>query len=255
MTPSLYERSKHMTDELLYNFDSDLYCELNKILQEKENTKLDRLPWIGKDYAQSELKILILGDSHYAIKENGNFCKETYNWFVNEKKSTIEIVRRFLAGENKWRFFRGVHTLFNLSTEGDKKNFWKKIVYYNFVQEIMRTTKDKPKSNNYKDATTCLLNVLEIIKPDLVIFIGIRGVDKAVKYSEKYTYDPDKRDPDKKINNTYPRVGKIETDNNRTNFIAIKHTAQYFSPKEWNKYLHEQVPTAMAILDGSTSHN
>lgn len=72
----------------------------------------------------------------------------------------------------------------------DVEGFWNKIASYNFIQEPMKGIHEVPSLADYETAWKCLADVVQIIKPDICIFVGLRNDNgmnalegKEVKYS------------------------------------------------------------------------
>lgn len=49
-------------------------------------------PWIGCNYASASKRVLIMGDSHYTVNDEGKFCPEEYDRCVTDKEYTRGII-------------------------------------------------------------------------------------------------------------------------------------------------------------------
>ena len=49
---------------------------------------LERYHWVGINYSSSDCRVLIIGDSHYAIDGSVNFSQESHDAFKSAKYST-----------------------------------------------------------------------------------------------------------------------------------------------------------------------
>ena len=64
------------------------------------------LPWVGDEYAASDARLLVLGDSHYALDDEDNetathdkdFMRGIVNCFIEKR----------LEGKRSWIFFDGL---------------------------------------------------------------------------------------------------------------------------------------------------
>ena len=158
---------KEEINELIEPLNSENYLQLRNVSQ------LKRLPWIGRNYINNEPKVLILGDTHYAINMDGSFSEEGYQEFMQEE-STINIVKCALE-EGPWSFFSGLHRLFHLTNDNDLKKFWSNVAFYNFVQEVMHSKDSIPSDDNFSEAWICFCDVIDIINPDFCLFLGVRS--------------------------------------------------------------------------------
>ena len=204
-------------------------------------TSLKRLPWIGINYPTSKQKILILGDSHYAEADSEEDVEKIYNWFFEDKESTIKVVEDNSNHNFKFKFFEGLYKLFELETTPKRKDFWEKIAFYNFVQEVMKEKDECPKTSHYNEAGKCLLEVIEIIKPNFILFIGLRGINK--NQISGFFWECDKP-----IQKSKPVYGEIRLSNLCIPFKAIRHTSRGFLYKDWREYLYSKKPDIMQFL-------
>lgn len=233
---------KEEINELIEPLNSENYLQLRNVSQ------LKRLPWIGRNYINNEPKVLILGDTHYAINMDGSFSEEGYQEFMQEE-STINIVKCALE-EGPWSFFSGLHRLFHLTNDNDLKKFWSNVAFYNFVQEVMHSKDSIPSDDNFSEAWICFCDVIDIINPDFCLFLGVRSETAIASIIECCGGNYFIQNGMEKCNGVFPRYGEIETKNGtKTRFIAIKHPSKYFSHEEWNKFLYHEEPIVMSLLD------
>lgn len=131
----------------------------------------------------------------------------------------------------------------------DVEGFWNKIASYNFIQEPMKGTHEVPSLADYETAWKCLADVVQIIKPDVCIFVGLRNDngmnildEKDVKYSIQKL--------DEKINNSYPKKGELQFANGyKLPFYMIHHTSLRYSPQLWYDFLNKEIPEVVSFLD------
>lgn len=74
-------------------------------------------PWIGCNYASAPKRVLIMGDSHYTVNDEGEFCPEEYDRCVTDKEYTRGIINCAIE-EGSWKF----HTTF-------RKHSWMKATW------------------------------------------------------------------------------------------------------------------------------
>ena len=205
---------------------------------------LIHFPWIGRDYPNNKTKILILGDSHYAEDEDERErCK-------TEKNYTRGILNVAVNQDDIWSMFKGLYSLFGVTPYSAENALWNKVAFCNFVQEPMKRRDAKPTSKNYRRAWLCLLDLIDIIKPDICLFIGIRGwVSNGYINLENRGYCSLAYDT-VRINGYTPWRATISTKNGvNTRAIAIHHTSQRFTPEKWRDYLLLREPLLFSSLD------
>lgn len=210
---------------------------------------LAHYPWIGEQYSESPNKLLILGDSHYTVDINGDFCQEEFDRCLTDKFYTREIVNDTVGQLNIWNMFRGLYALFEITPYDAEEKFWKKTAFYNFVQSPMKKRNAKPSDRDFREAWYCLIDVIDIIKPDICLFIGTRGwrcsgyINQENRGCVSINYDPIK------ISGCSPWKASIETINGtKTCALAIHHTSQGFSPIVWRNYMNSVNPDILRIV-------
>lgn len=135
------------------------------------------VPWVGCNYESGRLfqqRILILGESHYTKKYLKESPENTRNytrhimqlWAVQKNATFYSKVRNLILRANK------------LSVEGyhsheQRQKFWDSVAYYNYVQEYVgSSSRVRPKSQHWTEASGAFWEVLECLKPDVCIVLG-----------------------------------------------------------------------------------
>lgn len=197
--------------------------------------KLTWLPWLGDNYLTSKTKTLIVGESHYykpVSKNDISFIKHTTNDFtqivVNEIaiKRKLEDKRSATMYEN---FYRSIRELGQ-----SREEYWNSVAFYNFIQQPMHSIKQRPNQEMIAKAWSSFKSVVDILQPDVVIFIG-------VKCCEGYNdFAKDKHSPlkvDTKISNKQiPRSASVLVNSKEVPIHFIKHSSSFYSGDKWRKY-------------------
>ena len=210
---------------------------------------LERYPWIGINYATSNCRVLIIGDSHYAVDHKGNFSQKSYDNFKSNKNTTRGIVNYAIDASNSWKMFNGLHRLFQVNRRDDRIFFWSNVAFYNFIQEPMRAKDERPSPEHFAIAWRCLPHIIDVLEPSFCLFIGKRSwmSNSSIKQEGGSCHLHD--DKEFKIGRCNPWLAEITTDKGiKVNAIAIQHTSRGFSHNKWNAYLRMRVPEVMSNL-------
>ena len=211
---------------------------------------LTHYPWIGSGYASAPKRVLIMGHSHYTIDGNTKeFCQEEYDRCISDKEYTRGIIDCEIGSPGSWPFHKYLEKTFLDEANMNVEAFWNKVASYNFIQEPMKSIHEKPSHADYETAWKCFADVIQIIKPNICIFIGLRNKEginildeKNVKYSIKYF--------DTKVNNSWPMVGDLKfEDGYKLPFYMIHHTSRFYSPQLWHDFLNKEIPEVVSFLD------
>ena len=211
---------------------------------------LTHYPWIGSGYASAPKRVLFMGDSHYTIDGNTKeFCQEEYDRCISDKEYTRGIIGCEIGSPGSWPFHKYLEKTFLDEANMNVEAFWNKVASYNFIQEPMKSINEKPSHADCETAWKCFADVIQIIKPNVCIFFGLRNKEginildeKNVKYSIKYF--------DTKVNNSWPMVGDLKfEDGYKLPFYMIHHTSRFYSPQLWHDFLNKEIPEVVSFLD------
>lgn len=144
------------------------------------------LPWVGKDYENGGTfgkRILVLGESHYNCNE-GCTREQCENALDCNKHFTSDVVKGHLYPElldkendNKWR---NTYTKFERSLIGEwtdeegREEVWESIAFYNFLQYAVQGPRQAGEDDSYAKAVEAFFEVLNALKPELLIVWGQR---------------------------------------------------------------------------------
>jgi len=212
---------------------------------------LARYPWVGSNYDKNDYHLLIIGDSHYAV-ENGDFSKLAYDEFMdkNSTKGVVNtVINNYYDNNPTFPMFLGLLNTFKKTTPESVASFFSNVAYYNFVQEVMQSSDQKPSEDDFAKAWECFYDLIDVLKPDFCLFIGVRSetnINRVKALGGCYEI----KDDVEKINRTRPRYGKVgKSSESKIPFIAIKHTSKYFSPEKWRKYLMDKEPDLRSYIN------
>lgn len=195
------------------------------------------LPWVGRNYPNARIKLLIVGESNYG---------ENPNKIEKNRKFTRTVIDDFqISFSNSTKFFEVLDKLFVLKSEEEIRNFWSNVAFYDFVQRPMqeewvnkngKIEKERPTPNDYRKGTATFNSIIDILQPDFVLFIGVTSLDYVKKFN-----DPNIRvfEHDKIIGNAYPREVKLQ---NGCKILAINHTSNRISGsniEEWRELIYQ----------------
>jgi hypothetical protein len=125
-------------------------------------------PWEGENYSRAPFgkKVLILGESHY-------------DWDPDRKVAdnpdvTNELIQEQIDGYFK-AFWTHIAVIF-LNHKPDlnaKRQFWQSVAFYNYVQTSAGNgPRVRPTPQMFQDSEPAFFEVLELLKPEVVIVLG-----------------------------------------------------------------------------------
>lgn len=200
--------------------------------------QLTWFPWVGSNYTQSKQKVLVVGESHY-YSDLSAFPEHT------DPKYTRMIVECIgVADDRKNKksatMFRNFY--FSMRQESQtKESFWNDVAFYNFIQQPMNSIQQRPNYEMVLKAWQSFENLIALLKPDKVVFIGVKACDGyndcVSKLASFEGYSPLKVDAENKISNRQvPRLGSVTFNNKNIPIHFIKHSSAYYSWSKWRDY-------------------
>ena len=212
-----------------YSFDNDL-----------STTEMLRwLPWVGKNYNDNERNLLVVGESHYTDKESS---LEKFMENERDNSYTRACIYEAVIDRKDWtnRTYDNIHRALLKTNDFDTEVFWKQICYYNFVQRLMSSNKDRPTSDDFYNSWKTFIEVIKILKPTDCIFIGVEASKSFNQAMEILNMEHSRIKYPSKVGAVWARTSRIMTNANDLKISFIKHTSKYFSWNKWNIFLENE---------------
>jgi hypothetical protein len=202
-------------------------------------TELKWLPYVGNEYFKSNYKVMIIGESHYQKDSKESIKRNNTITFTREILKDKGIAKDY----KETKIFQNLYKALFRTDNIDTTALWKKLVFYNFVQHPMITNLKRPSKINFIGGWKAYFKLIEITKPDFCVFIGVKSSETISEGIKGTGYLIVSEKKYQKINGTFPREVIIKKDNDEIKLLFIKHTSQYFSWNNWNKYLKQNYET------------
>ncbi len=201
------------------------------------DSKLTWLPWLGENYFNSKTKMLIVGESHYynPISEND------YSFKKHESIDFTQIVVKEIAIKRDLKDKRSATMYENfyrsIKTEGQsREEYWNSVAFYNFIQQPMHSIKQRPSQEMIAKAWSSFKSVVDILQPDVVIFIGVKCCEGFNEFA-KDKNTPLKVESSPEISNRQiPRSASITINSKIVPIHFIKHSSSFYSGSKWREY-------------------
>ena len=192
--------------------------------------KINFLPWIGKHYSTTGFagkRILALGESHYCDKS-----------LDATEDITQKVIADLFDPQSEHEAYKNTYTKFaeallgrNALTFEDKERFWNSIAFYNYVQVPMAGARVAPSQKDFRDSEAAFFDVLETLRPDIVIVWGSRLYNNLPQGGLQ---GDDLRAPDGHWVETWRYFLK---DGKEVKVVPIMHPSSSFSPDFWHQFL------------------
>jgi len=202
-------------------------------------SELSWLPWVGSNYGKNP-KLLLIGESHY-YRENQKSLYEI------DKNSTREAIEES-AIEEYWKVntYKNLNKLLSGNENGNNKQVWSKVSYHNICQRILAIG-ERPNHFDYIEGWKILFKLLNILKPDVCISIGVEAYNHLEESINPTFTKLEYLRKDENISGTYAREAIISLDN-KIKMIGIKHTSKYFSWEQWYEYINRKLDNILVEI-------
>lgn len=121
-------------------------------------------PWVGSQYPKGNVKLLLLGESHYdERKPSPSF--------------TIDLIHEYANGEWTHRYWTQIMQVVSGKRylEIDKHSFWNKYAFYNYIQELVAGSAGvAPTKQMIESAIIPFSEVLSALKPTHLLVLSKR---------------------------------------------------------------------------------
>jgi hypothetical protein len=200
-------------------------------------TQIKFKPWTGDDYDHALFgkRILVLGESHYG-------------WVTGTPLDhcatfTIEQIANQLDGRHPtkafWTKIAGTFLNTYRPTPEEKCKFWRSVSFYNYVQQSPgEKSRISPTADMFKASEPAFFEVLDLLKPEIVIVLGFRLWEKL----------PKQRPEDEMLET---EAGRILTRHysypgGTCRAYAIKHPSSGFNSCKWHPHVMAFVRSNLA---------
>ncbi|HEY8689005.1 MAG TPA: hypothetical protein VIM07_07210 [Chitinophagaceae bacterium] len=150
-------------------------------------------PFIGENYFNAKKKILVIAESHF-FDEKSNINSGPTKWYSSSLKDLHEskfdsINTRKIVETSTHSVFRELENVLSKSTEKYKNRALNNIAFMNGFQRPANKTgqsiKELASGMDFEIGIKTVTKVIEILKPDFVVFISKYAWDKIGKQLHK----------------------------------------------------------------------
>jgi hypothetical protein len=208
------------------------------------------LPWVGKDFKKNSRRLLIVGESHYALGDNDEDFQKRFKVATDNKTFTRECIYESpVCGDWRNNTFDNIHRVLLRSNDFDKEVLWEQVAFYNFIPRLMDyRVKERPTWGDFYSSWKTFIEIIKILKPTDCVFIGVSASNSFNQAMDelRLEYEPVKWLEG--IGTAYARVTTLNIDDNIIKLSFIQHASQMFSWSKWNSFLERENKETLTFL-------
>lgn len=232
--------------------------DYKKLLDLTYDSSFDRVPcllwrpWVGLNFQKQEpgRKLLLVGESHYA-DDNEQTDEVIIKRGLNKEFTRQKVWEYGASGEgNRIPFFDNIPRLFIGSGNYKRFEFWQDVVFYNFIQKVLRYGKppERPRQNDFLTGGRVFYDILGLIKPDYCIFLGSGARCGLSNLKKEDVFPISEVTRGERIGRCYAYHTKIKIEEKTIPVSFVKHPSKFFPSSAWHEYLLRQHPTEIAEI-------
>lgn len=205
-------------------------------------------PWVGRKFAVSPVRTMLLGESVYDWSPGKETCRSRYAQTTGLR---ISHVNHALRLDRDSAYVRNVErAFFDTATPSDaqKMALWHSVVYHNLVLDLLDNPKHRPSVNQYIAGWHEALRLCETLAIDQCVVYGVelpkrlalREVARAkgLKLLSRQLVEVQGR--------SKGRIAKYEWPNGKVlKLVFIRHPSAFFSWRKWATVFAKEVCSPM----------
>lgn len=231
------------------------FCDTSYDTEIEKLEGINRLPWVGNNYREQDIKVLILGESVYdwnpkdpenigKISTPSNLRNLHNNHALDFKRKSkfVRNIERAVYGKRK-------------PSDDQKKVFWNAVSYHNLVNRVMKSKKHRPSYSDYYSGWCVFDQLIDTLEVNEVIVYGLEQIKikSLIEYSERNGLSLEREKLSEKIGRSHPRKITIKKAEKEIKLLFIRHPSSYFSWKKWSPILSREINYPQAIASQKTS--
>jgi len=200
-------------------------------------------PWVGSQFAQSEARTMLVGESVYDWNPAGSDFKTRYAGSdalrITHRNHALNLRRKSPYARNIERaIFRAA-----TPTDEQKLHLWSSVAYHNRVLVPLASSKRRPTHDHYLAGWQELLDLCRLLAVKQCLVYGLE--DKKLQ-ALKQTVDLRGgtciiRQVPTKVGRFVPRVASVTDGDFTTELPLIRHPSAFFNWRRWGAVIHENL--------------
>ncbi len=202
------------------------------------------LPWVGRLYAASPVRTLVVGESVYDWSETAAE-RETFNARYARRDGLRRTHNNHAMNFNRDSpYVRNIERALYGSTrpaEALKASFWTSVAYHNLVLEPLKSASHRPGRRQLRHGWVEALALCELLAVQQVLVYGVGSADALKHVAKEQGFDLHMRTLRPVINKCLPRVATLDNGKDTLKLLFIRHPSAFFSWDLWTAVLREHL--------------
>ncbi|PZX34294.1 hypothetical protein C7416_101578 [Cupriavidus phytorum] len=217
------------------------YLDLSYDVQFASRPSLPWLPWVGKDFAHSAVKTMVLGESVYewnpAKGSAGKLFAEPSGLRVLHRSCSMDFKR-----ESK--YVRNIERAILQATRPkpeQKSRFWTSVVYHDLVLDLLASRRHRPKPEQFNDGWREVFDLWGILGIEQCLVYGVQSADELKVACEARGLPCTVKKLKTKVGQCAPRYGTVTVNGREVRLLFVRHPSRCFSWRKWGPIIRGQL--------------
>lgn len=199
------------------------------------------LPWVGKDYAQSAVKTMVLGESVYEWNPAKGSAAKLF-----AEPSGLRVLHRNCAMDFKReaKYVRNIErAIFQVTRPKpeQKSRVWTSVVYHDLVLELLASRKHRPKPKQFNVGWREVFDLWGILGIEQCLVYGVQSSNELKAACEALSLPCTAKKLNIKVGQCTPRFGAVTVNGKEVRLLFVRHPSLCFSWKKWGPIIREKL--------------
>ena len=207
----------------------------------ESRTSLPWWPWVGRQFAASAVKTMVVGESIYEWEgEDREVFQKRYACTTSLRETHERHALRFRRNSPYVRNIERAIFATSRPKDEQKLNLWTSVAYHNLVLEPLRDIEHRPTQGQFRNGWSEVLDLCELLSVEQLLVYGVGSVNalQEVARSRGVSYRIEKG---QKVGRCAARRGLIDTGDSQIKLLFIRHPSEFFSWRRWGRVIRENL--------------
>ncbi|MCA8162055.1 hypothetical protein [Burkholderia cepacia] len=207
----------------------------------ESRTSLPWWPWVGRQFAASAVKTMVVGESIYEWEgEDREVFQKRYARTTGLRETHERHALRFRRNSPYVRNIERAIFATSRPKDEQKLNLWTSVAYHNLVLEPLRDIEHRPTQGQFRDGWSEVLDLCKLLSVEQLLVYSVGSVN-ALQEVARIKRVACHIEKGQKVGRCAARRGLIDTGDSQIKLLFIRHPSEFFSWRRWGRVIRENL--------------